>query len=131
MSFRVITVILLPVVPLYFAVTDSVLARISAVALVPPTSVRNSRALKPVKAEEEISDILGAAQSHPTDYKFLNITITDWKNYHSSLKKYDTHTIGLALKKLGIEQKRIRTGARLYSLPVWKNAPSSYDSEAC
>lgn len=92
---------------------------------------RNSRALKPVKAEEEIADIFGAAQSHPTDYKFLNITITDWKNYHSSLKKYDTHTIGLALKKLGIEQKRIRTGARLYSLPVWKNASSLYDNEAC
>lgn len=94
---------------------------------------RNNKALKPVKAEDEIADILESAKLHQRDFKYLDITITDWRGYFSSLKKYDTHTIGIALKKLGIEQARKKSDGRvtrLYNLPVWKTVPSSYDTES-
>lgn len=86
---------------------------------------RNSRALKPMKAEDEVKDVIEAAELYPSDYKWVNITVTAWKAYHDGLKKYDSGTIGKALKKLGIMQRQNGT-ERLYKLPVWSEAASIY-----
>lgn len=86
---------------------------------------RNQKALKPIKAEDEIHDILTAAELYPDDYKFVDITPTDWKSYHSGIKHYSSEIIGKALKKLGVPQKS-NGSKRLYSLPIWKEASTIY-----
>ena len=86
---------------------------------------RNQKALKPIKAEDEIHDILTAAELYPDDYKFVDITPTDWKGYHDGIKHYSSEIIGRALKKLGVRQKS-NGSKRLYSLPVWKDAATIY-----
>lgn len=96
---------------------------------------RNQKALKPIKAEDEVHDILEAAEMYRDDYKYVDITVTEWKTYHEGLKKYDSGTIGKVLKKFGIRQRQNGT-ERLYSLPIWKEAithftkkPKRIDSE--
>lgn len=86
---------------------------------------RNSKALKPMKAEDEVNDVLATAKETPNLFKWVNITVTDWKDYFSGLKKYDAGTIGKALKKIGIIQ-RTNGSQRLYSLPIWKEVATHY-----
>lgn len=86
---------------------------------------RNSKALKPLKAEEEVNDVLSAATQYPWEYKWILITVTAWKQYHDGLKKYDSSTLGKALKKLGVDQHSDGS-SRLYRLPVWREAASIY-----
>jgi len=86
---------------------------------------RNNKALKPMKAEDEVNDVIEAAKQYPHEYKWVNITVTAWKQYHAGLKNFDSSTIGKALKKIGITQKQDGCD-RLYRLPVWKEASSIY-----
>ena len=68
-----------------------------------------------IEAEQEIADLIAEAQM--LNKKFGWVTSTSFKTANKSISKYDSRTIGKALKKLEIEEKRTGKG-RFYYLPV-------------
>jgi hypothetical protein len=68
-----------------------------------------------IEAEQEIADLIAEAQM--LGKKFGWVTSTSFKTANKSISKYDSRTIGKALKKLEIEEKRTGKG-RFYYLPV-------------
>ncbi|MBO7716038.1 MAG: hypothetical protein J6S85_20910 [Methanobrevibacter sp.] len=84
---------------------------------------RNTQHTKQLKGEQEVIDILSAANNNPpfiiTVYKY--ITVTEFKNHYSELKNYSSVQIGKVLKKLGIEPKFIKSYGqtnKTYNLPL-------------
>lgn len=84
---------------------------------------RNTQHTKQLKGEQEVIDILAAADNNPpfiiTVYK--KITVTDWIKEHDELKKYSAVQIGKVLKKLGINSERKKvmgSTSTIYYLPV-------------
>lgn len=80
--------------------------------------VRNLEHEKPLTAETEVRDILTDAQTNYTRYSMMDITISDWKEYYSSLACYKANQIGKVLSKMGYEQSKSRANGRTYELPV-------------
>lgn len=68
-----------------------------------------------IDAEQEIADII--AEAELTKHKFGWITSTLFKTANKAISKYSAVTIGRALKKLNIEEKRTGKG-RFYFLPL-------------
>lgn len=89
---------------------------------------RNSKALKPLKAEDEVKDILKSAEVDSWRYKWVNITVSEWKDHFDALRKFDSGTIGKALAKLNLQQ-RPNGKDRLYCLPVWSGAAGKYNQD--
>ena len=84
---------------------------------------RNGDFEKPMKAQTEIEDILARAESEGLEYR--EITITDFKEYWPTLRRYDSRQIGQALIKCGVQttQKRMNgSKGRFAELPI----PPSY-----
>ncbi len=86
---------------------------------------RNSKALKPMKAEDEVRDVLKLAEVDAWKFAWVDITITAWKSHFDALKNINSGMIGKVLSKLQIQQ-RSTGNSRLYRLPVWKGAASEY-----
>lgn len=77
--------------------------------------------MKPVKAEDEVRDILDAAKEK--GYVFQLMTVTEWKDQHDTLRHYSAQQIGTALKQCGIVMQRKRldgskNASRVYELPT-------------
>ncbi len=68
-----------------------------------------------IDAEQEIADII--AEAELTKHKFGWITSTAFKTSNKAISKYSAVTIGRALKKLNVEEKRTGKG-RFYFLPI-------------
>lgn len=84
---------------------------------------RNSAHEKPLKAQLEIEDILAEAEADPTGYEWRMVTVTDFKEEYSSLRRYDVAQIGRALDKLGYKLKQSRIDGKktkLRKLPCHK-----------
>ena len=79
---------------------------------------RNVDFEKPVKAEDEVRDILCEAQEKGYMYKVQ--TVSEFKTVWEILKPYSVNQIGVALKRCGYSQTRTKT-QRGYNLPVrWR-----------
>lgn len=87
---------------------------------------RNTRFTKPLKGEEEVMDILEKLESsNPNSIEHKLVTVTEFKNYHSVLSKYDSRQIGKVLNKLGIPEVQKKMNGhkvRLRQLPFNKNS---------
>ena len=82
---------------------------------------RNGGFVKPVKAEDEVRDILDAAKEK--GYVFQLMTVTEWKDQHDTLRHYSAQQISTALKQCGViqRQKRLngsKSPSRVYELPT-------------
>ena len=84
---------------------------------------RNKQHTKQLKGEQEVIDILTAAENHPpfiiTEYR--KITVTEFINEHSELRRYSSVQIGKVLKKLCIRPERKKVFgvvSSLYYLPA-------------
>ena len=82
---------------------------------------RNGGFIKPVKAEDEVRDILDAAREK--DCTFQLMTVTEWKEQYDTLRHYSAQQISTALKQCGIamQRKRVsgsRNASRVYELPT-------------
>ena len=76
---------------------------------------RNGRYEKPVKAQEEVADILYKAKLNNLEMRLM--TVTEFKGYWDELRPFSVRQIGIALKANGVEV--IRTAKeRLLLLPV-------------
>lgn len=81
---------------------------------------RNSGYEKPVKAGEEVRDIIETARAEGHVFQYM--TVTAWKEQYPELSRYSSQQVSAALKQIGIEQKRIRingssNASRTYELP--------------
>lgn len=77
--------------------------------------------MKPVKAEDEVRDILDAAKEK--GYVFQLMTVTEWKDQYDTLRRYSAQQISTALKQCGViqRQKRLngsKSPSRVYELPT-------------
>lgn len=97
---------------------------------------RNSNHEKPLKAEMEVRDIIFKADnfdtnSSPLKLVYRNITVSDFKKSHLSLKNYSVEQISRALTKAGVEEgKQTKVegkNCRLRRLPVWISSSSQDD----
>ena len=82
---------------------------------------RNTAFEKPLKAQEEIEDILSDAKSNPNQYDWKLVTISEFKTANSQLNRYDVSQIGRALNKLGIPERKPRIDGkqvRVRQLPM-------------
>lgn len=87
--------------------------------------VRNCQHEKPLKAQEEIEDIIADAEMDPNNFEWRYTTISEFKSEYNSLSRYDVSQIGRALDKLGImtERKRLegsKTQSKVRRLPCHK-----------
>ena len=87
---------------------------------------RNTRFTKPLKGEEEVMDILERLEStNPNYIEHKLVTVTEFKNLHPELNKYDSRQIGKVLNKLGIQEVQKKVNGhkvRLRQLPFSKNS---------
>lgn len=77
-------------------------------------SIRNVQHER-IEAAQEIEDIIAEAEA--TNHKFGWVTSTAFKTANRAISKYSAVTIGKALRKLNIEQKRTGKG-QFYYLPL-------------
>ena len=63
----------------------------------------NQAHVKPVKAFDEVADILAEAEMNPDRYIVRDATVTDFMNSHFALKKYTTSQISKALACFGLK----------------------------
>ena len=82
---------------------------------------RNSNHEKPLKCEDEVRDIFAQYENSLLDgnlnigscqWKKEYITVSSFKDYHSSLKNYSVSQIGQALDKMGVKAERKRIGGK-------------------
>lgn len=86
-------------------------------------AARNHQHEKPLKAQEEIEDILTDVELDPSGFEYRFTTISEFKAEYSSLSRYSVEQIGRALDKLDIKQKRKRISGdvkRVRYLPCHK-----------
>ena len=86
---------------------------------------RNRDFQKTVTAQDEVEDIIHDAENNPSEYKYVDCTITDFIMYHNALSRYSVKAVGAALDACDITQKRKRNGervSRVRCLPM----PKSY-----
>jgi hypothetical protein len=83
-------------------------------------AIRNGAHEKMIPAQAEIMDILADGEFHMRD-----VTVTEFRQEHNSLRTYTTDQISRALNRLGIEQRIVnvnlgdrRTTARVRTLPM-------------
>ena len=73
---------------------------------------RNQEYTKPMKAEDEVIDILSKLnmdrQKTSANYKIIDeyMTVTEFMSYHSELNKYTAEQVGKVLTKLGYESQK-------------------------
>ena len=73
---------------------------------------RNEEYTKPMKAEDEVIDILAKLnverQIQSANYMITDeyMTVTEFMSQHASLNKYTTEQVGKVLTKLGYESQR-------------------------
>ena len=73
---------------------------------------RNQEYTKPMKAEDEVIDILSKLnmdrQKTSENYKIIDeyMTVTEFMSYHSELNKYTAEQVGKVLTKLGYESQK-------------------------
>lgn len=84
---------------------------------------RNQHFMKPLRAEEEVLDILEEEQRTETGYicTIEPMTVTQFMQRHSSLSRYNAAEIGRILKKHGYESKRKKIAGKIdryLDLPV-------------
>lgn len=90
---------------------------------------RNGGFVKPVKAEDEVRDILDAAKEK--GYVFQLMTVTEWKDQYDTLRRYSAQQISTALKQCGIVMQRKRldgskNASRVYELPTRSAADNPF-----
>ena len=73
---------------------------------------RNCYHEKPLKAQEEIEDILADAEQDPNGFEWRYVTVSEFKEEYSSLHRYSVNQIGTALNKLGIKTERPRADGK-------------------
>ena len=72
----------------------------------------NQEYTKPMKAEDEVIDILSKLnmdrQKTSANYKIIDeyMTVTEFMSYHSELNKYTAEQVGKVLTKLGYESQK-------------------------
>ena len=59
--------------------------------------------VKPVKTFDEVADILAEAEMNPGRYIIRDATVTEFKNSHEALKKYEANQISKALACFGLK----------------------------
>lgn len=87
---------------------------------------RNSQHEKPLKSETEIRDIIYRAEKD--NALFEDMTSTEFQQLYPALRNCTSNQIGIALKKIGVEQNYTRKDgkkAKLYMLPKPKTFNSS------
>lgn len=82
---------------------------------------RNSGYEKPVKAGDEVRDIIETAKAKGCTFQYM--TVTEWKSQYPELSHYSSQQVSTALKQLGFTQQRIRldgscNASRTYELPT-------------
>lgn len=88
---------------------------------------RNECLEKPIRAEDEIRDILAKAEARDNTV-WVWMTVSDFKYFHHDvLGAYSTAQIGAALTRLGIPQDRTKQG-RKRRLPRWWGQSDEVDS---
>lgn len=95
-------------------------------------AARNGGFIKPVKAEDEVRDIIDAAREK--DCAFQLMTVTEWKEQYDTLRRYSAQQISAALKQCGIVQMKKRLNgspkpSRVYELPTRTNAGTPFPLE--
>lgn len=86
---------------------------------------RNRGHLRELRGQSEVQDILDKARSDPNTFEFVDMTVTEFKTYYSSLRPYTNVEIGKALSHLGIEpfqgrRRGSKSSERLRKLPRGK-----------
>ena len=76
---------------------------------------RNQHFMKPLRAEEEVLDILAEEQRAETGYTCTiePMTVTQFIQRHSSLSRYSSAEVGKILKKHGYESKRKKIAGKI------------------
>ena len=86
---------------------------------------RNTGFTKPLKGEAEVLDILERLENmNPNNIEYRYVTVTEFKNTHWELNKYDTRQIGKVLSKLGIPETKKKIHGqvvKIRNLPFQKN----------
>ena len=87
---------------------------------------RNSEFVKPLKGEEEVLDILTKFdRMNPNFVEYKLVTVTEFKDMHSSLSRYSSVQIGRVLAKLGFPEQLTKINGqklRLRKLPYPKSS---------
>lgn len=84
---------------------------------------RNQHFMKPLRAEDEVLDILEEEQHAETGYTCTiePMTVTQFMQRHSSLSRYNTREVGKILKKYGYDSKWKKVdgkSTRMLELPI-------------
>ena len=85
---------------------------------------RNEEYTKPMKAEDEVIDILSRLnmdrQNPMTSYKITDeyMTVTEFINQHTSLNKYTTEQVGRVLTKLGYKTLKKKINGKVIQLRI-------------
>lgn len=84
---------------------------------------RNQYFMKPLRAEDEVLDILEEEQRAETGYTCTiePMTVTQFMQRHSSLSRYNAREIGKVLKKYGYDSRKIKVNGkseRVLELPI-------------
>lgn len=64
-------------------------------------------------AEQEVADIIQAAQDDPNRYELRAGTVTEWQSYYSQLSRYSAEKIGKALTSQGCAPVMVKVGGRM------------------
>ena len=76
---------------------------------------RNGAAVKPIKAQTEVADIL--SQARDAGLVWQDMTVSAFKAAWPILTRYTAEQVGRALKQCGVEMKRKKNG-RFYEVPT-------------
>ena len=79
-------------------------------------AARNGNYEKPVKAQQEVEDILALAAQY--DFPYKDMTVAEFKEYWPVLRAYSVQQIGAALSRCGIESNPARRRERTRKLPM-------------
>ena len=85
---------------------------------------RNEEYTKPMKAEDEVIDILSRLnmdkQQTPSNCKITDeyMTVTEFMSYHSELNKYTAEQISKVLGKLGYETVKKRINGKVIRIKL-------------
>ena len=104
---------------------------------------RNSDHSKELKGESEVMDILAQADNDPNHWEYVAMTVSEFMEQNSALRKYSAVQIGKVLDKAGItasvkkvdgKAKRLRTLPKYhyncYAPTHTQTASSGYYNEA-